>query len=108
MKILYGGDVMNNYEVVSSYIDDMLKEFYQMIERNLEYIINSPSTINSIIRYYKIAVDEEQNYYLVFNNEKIIRRWGNPKNHYYQKLKLEMWCQMGLTVIEPTLIMPPK
>lgn len=100
--------VKDNYEIISSYVKQMQMEFFQMIEKQLEYLINAPSTINSIIKYYKIATDEQGNYYLIFNKDKIIRRYSNPKDHYYQKLRLETWIQMGLTIKEPGIIMPPK
>lgn len=98
---------MNNFKIVSSYVEKMEREFFQMIERDLEYLINSPSTINSIFKYYNVAHDEDWNYYLIFNKEKIIKRYSNPKVHYYQKLRLQFWLEMGLTVLEPTAIMPP-
>ena len=96
---------MDNISIVNNCIDNILREFYQMIENELEYIINSPSTVNSIIKYYKITIDADGNYYLVFNNAKIIKEWSNPKDWYYTKLKFEAWCQMGLQVLEPTPIM---
>ena len=97
---------MNNFEIVTSYVKKMEREFFQMIEKDLEYLLNSPSTINSIIKYYNVAHDEDWDYYLIFNKEKIIRRYTNPKDHYYRKLRLETWLEMGLTVIEPIPIIP--
>lgn len=57
-------------------VNEILKEFYAVIEEYLEYIFNAPSTINRIIKYYAIGFDAD-NYnkrYIMFGGM-IIREY---------------------------------
>lgn len=98
---------MNNIEIVNSYVKNMEIEFFQMIERELEYIINSPSTINSIFKYYNVARDEKGDYYLIFNKEKVIKRYTNPQEHHFKMMNILCWLEMNPSIIAPSIIMPP-
>lgn len=95
-------------KIESSYINNIQMEFFQMIEKQLEEIINAPSTVNSIIKFYSVAIDEDDNYFLVFNNSQIVRRWGNPIGWWHQRMILEVWCQQALPIRIPPLIGLPK
>ena len=56
-----------NYTPIRELTDKLLLEFYQQIEKDLEEIVNAPSTINSIIKYYKLVkYPSDPDQYLVF------------------------------------------
>lgn len=52
----------------------ILLEWYGLIEKDLEYIINSPSTVNKILGYYTIAWSENDSCTLFFGDVPI-RSW---------------------------------
>lgn len=65
----------NNYDIIKKLINDILNEIYKDMDDYLENIINSPSTINKIFKYYSIGVPEDPTIhekYLMFG-EKIVR-----------------------------------
>lgn len=59
------------YSSVLEYIDSIIKKFYSVIEEYLEYIFNSPSTINRIIRYYTLGYSpyKVNERYILFNGK---------------------------------------
>lgn len=97
-----------NYNIISSYTNQILREYYQMIEKDLLKIINSPSTINSIIKYYNVAHDERGCHYIIFNKEIIIRKYDNAKDWWYRKMRIDVYEQMAFRSIihTPSLIAP--
>lgn len=68
MNLLIGWIKMN-YEIITDAIDKVLYEFYAIINEYLEYIFNLPSTINRIIKYYALGLQEDEPYkrYIMFN-----------------------------------------
>ena len=46
---------MKNYDIIIKTIDDFYRQFYAVIEEYFENIMNAPSTINRIIRYYALG-----------------------------------------------------
>lgn len=97
---------MNNYEIISEYKKQCMSEYYKIIERDLKKIVNSPSTINKIIKYYSIAYDNQDNHYLIFNNKIIIKKYDNPVKWWEIQQKLKYWEAIGLNIQEPRLIAP--
>lgn len=51
---------MENYEVVINTIDRMFKTLYSAMNDYFENIFNSPSTINRIMKYYAIGIDNDK------------------------------------------------
>lgn len=49
-----------NYEVIMNGIDKMFKTAYSAMNDYLENIFNAPSTINRIMRYYAIGIDDNK------------------------------------------------
>ena len=92
---------MNNYKIISEYIKECTEIYYRMIEEDLKKIVNSPSTINKIIKYYKIAHDNQDNHYLIFNNEIIIKKYDNPIIWWRMQQRLKYWSDIGLTIQKP-------
>ena len=96
---------MNNYKIISEYTKQCIREYYQMIEKDLGKIINAPSTINKIIKYYKIAHDNQDNHYLIFNNEIIIRKYNNPTDWWWRQQRLKYWEATCLSIREPKALL---
>lgn len=49
-----------NYEVIMNRIDKMFKTLYSAMNDYLENIFNAPSTINRIMKYYAIGIDDNK------------------------------------------------
>lgn len=49
-----------NYEVIMNSIDKIFKTVYSAMNDYLENIFNAPSTINRIMRYYAIGIDDSK------------------------------------------------
>ncbi len=57
-------------------IDEILIDFYKEIEKYFENIISAPSSINSIIKYYKVGVvDGEYNKRYILFNDIIVKEY---------------------------------
>lgn len=98
-------ELTNNYQIVSDCVNKILKKRYEIIERYLENILDSPSTINRIIKYYRIGHSEDYSeIYLLFGNT-IIRRYGITKEDYYRDLRISIWVECGLQIQIPEPIM---
>lgn len=97
---------MNNYQVVSDFINRILTKRYQLIENYLENILNSPSTINRIIKYYRVGYSEDYSKMYLLFRDTIIRKYGISLNDYHREQQLELWIEMSLHIhCEP--VMPP-
>lgn len=66
-----------NYTAISDIIDRMLKTLYFALNMYFEYIFNSPSTINRIIKYYTLGSNEDDptKKFIIFDNQ-IIREYS--------------------------------
>ena len=95
--------------VTSTFVERMIEKRNKNVEKYLENIINSASTINRIAKYYTIGYSEDYSeMYLLFKDQ-IIRTYGISKEDYYRDLRMEMWSQSMMTLQEPGIIMPiPK
>lgn len=49
-----------NYEVIMNGLDKMFKTLYSAMNDYLENIFNAPSTINRIMKYYAIGIDDNK------------------------------------------------
>ena len=49
-----------NYEVIMNTLDKMFTTVYSAMNDYLENIFNAPSTINRIMRYYAIGIDDNK------------------------------------------------
>lgn len=49
-----------NYEIVINTLDRMFKTVYSAMNDYLENIFNAPSTINRIMKYYAIGIDDNK------------------------------------------------
>ena len=94
------------FKVVSAFVERMIGKRAKNIEKYLENIINSASTINRIVKYYSIGYSEDFSEMYILFQDKIIRSYGISKEDYYRDLRMEMWCQSGLTINEPGVIIP--
>ena len=101
----------NNYKHIQRLNDELLREYYQMIEKDLEKIINAPSLLARLSKYYHLVQDTENDMnVLLFVYEGkvwIIREWNVDKflNHINFKKRVEFWCERGLSVIPPEPVM---
>lgn len=50
---------MKNYDMIVKAINDILTRMYKAMNDYLENILNAPSTINRIFKYYSIGVPED-------------------------------------------------
>ena len=95
--------------VTSTFVERMIEKRNKNVEKYLENIINSASTINRIAKYYTIGYSEDYSEMYLLFQDKIIRRYGISKEDYYRDLRMEMWSQSMMTLQEPGIIMPiPK
>lgn len=94
------------FGLMSHFVEIMINDRRRHVEKYLENILNSSSTINRILKYYSIGYSEDYSEMYLLFQDKIIRRYGISKDDYYRKLRMETWCQAGLTIQEPTLIAP--
>ena len=49
-----------NYDIIINSIDKMFKTLYSAMNDYLENIFNTPSTINRIMKYYAIGIDDSK------------------------------------------------
>ena len=87
------------------FIERMLQKKYKRIEKYLENILNSPSTINKVLSHYQVGFSTDHTKMYIMFQDKIIRTYGISKDDYYRELKIETWVDCGMTVIPPTPIM---
>lgn len=72
-----------NYEIIEEIIRNTLSEMYKEMNEYFENIINSPSTINRIFKYYAIGLPSDPTIherYIMFGGT-IVRKYviENPK-----------------------------
>ena len=62
-----------NYSIIIEAIDSMYKKVYMHINAYLEYIVNAPSTINRIAKYYAIGfnLNKKNEIYIMFDGQVI-------------------------------------
>ena len=65
---------MDNYRTVNQLVNEALRKFHKIMNDYLENILNAPSTINRILKYYAIGF-QEGNYnkrYIMFKGMIVI------------------------------------
>ena len=93
------------FRVASMILEKQYLKKLARIEKHLEYVFNSPSTINRIIKYFKIGCSKDKlTLYLLFNDE-VVREYDISRDAYYRELRFECWAEMGVSVIAPEPIM---
>lgn len=88
------------------FIERMLQKKYKRVEKYLENILNSPSTINKILKYYQVGFSTDHTEMYLMFQDKIIHTYGISKDDYYSELKIKTWVECGMTVLPPTPIIP--
>ena len=92
--------------IIQMHTELMIRKRWNEMEKYLEHILNSPSTINKVLPYYGIGYSEDlSEMYLLFK-DKIVRRYGISDEDYIRELQLEMWCRCFPFPPEPVLIGP--
>ena len=93
----------NNYTPISRLCDKLLHEYYHLIENDLEKIINAPSLLARLSKYYRLGqdIENDMNVLLLFVYDGevwIVREWGVDKFilDYNLKKRIEYWCDVGL------------
>jgi len=92
----------NNYTPIPILSDELLHEYYQEIEKDLEKIINAPSLLARLSKYYHLAqnLENDMNVLLFVYDGKvwIVREWSVDKFilDYNLKKRIEYWCDVGL------------
>ena len=81
-----------NYEVIEEIIQDTLSKMYKEMNEYFENIINSPSTINRISKYYAIGLPSDPTIherYIMFGGT-IVRKYviENPKYDIFLQSRL--------------------
>ncbi len=99
----------DNYKPISQFTDNLLREYYQSIEKDLEEIINAPSLLARTSKYYHLSPDDEV-YLLVFDYDGqiwIVKEWTIDEFIKYIRLKekIDLYCASGLSVIHSDPIM---
>lgn len=104
----------DNYKPIRQFTDRLLREYYQSVEKDLEEIINAPSLMARLSKYYSIYSEpiEPNIVFLIFvYNRKIyfIKEWtiDNFLEHKQILQKAELWYEMGLSLVESSCIMFP-
>ena len=79
---------MNKYEVIVHRINEVLRKLYSEIEDYFENILNAPSTINRIIRYYSVGFQEGKydSRFILFNNIVIREYEVKLECEYYERI----------------------
>ena len=86
------------------FIERMLEKRYKKIEKYLENILNSPSTINKILKYYQVGFSTDYSEMYIMFQDKIIHTYGISKDDYYRELKIETWIACGMGIHTPSPI----
>lgn len=89
---------------------ELIRRYYQRIEKDLQEIVNAPSTINSIIKYYRVSMNADPIDYLLFiykGEIYFIKQYDLLKFVEKEREldKLKYWCDSGLPLIKPHPIM---
>ena len=103
----------DNYTPIRQFTDGLLREYYSDIEKDLEEIINAPSLLARLSKYYHlyhepIAPNYECYLIFVYNNEIwFIKEWNINKFQDYIrfKQKVELWCESNLSIIHSDSIL---
>lgn len=106
---------MSNYNHIRRLTDKLLHEYYQSIEKDLEKIINAPSLLARLSKYYQLyqePIAPNHECYLIFvYNRKIyfIKEWtiDNFLEHKQILQKVELWYESTLSIIHSDPIMFP-
>lgn len=103
----------DNYKPIRQFTDRLLRKYYQSIEKDLEKMINAPSLLARLSKYYSIyqepiAPNHECYLIFVYSNEIwFIKEWNIDEfiNYIRLKEKIELYCEMGLSIIHSDPIM---
>ena len=96
--------MIEQFEVASTFVERMIEKRNKNVEKYLENIINSASTINRLVKYYSIGYSEDYSEMYLLFQDNIIRRYGISKEDYYRDLRMDLWSQSMVTLQEPTII----
>ena len=92
--------------IINRHAELMMRRRANQIEKYLENIFNSPSTINKVLSYYQIGYSEDYSEMYLLFKDKIVRTYGISEEDYYRELRMELWVESGLTIQEPGIIAP--
>lgn len=99
----------DNYKPIRQLNDNLLREYYQSIEKDLEKIINAPSLLARTSKYYHLSHDDGVCLLLFIYDGQIwiVKEWTIDKFLEYIrfKQKLELWCESNLSIIHSDPIM---
>ena len=105
--------MLDNYRPIHQLTDKLLREYYSQIEKELEEIINAPSLLARLSKYYHLYHDpEEMNMcVLIFMYDKqvwFIKKWSIDEflDHIRFKQQVKLWYEMGMSVHEPSIVIP--
>lgn len=93
------------FRVASTILEKQYLKKLARIEKHLEYVFNSPSTINRIIKYFRIGYSTDgKTLYLLFGDE-VVREYDISRDAYYRELRFECWAEMGVSFVAPEPVM---
>ena len=90
---------------LTQYINRMLTQRYKCIEKYLENIYNSPSTINKLLTHLKLEYKNDYRELAITLNGKTVKSCMIPMETTWQLRKYSMYADMGLAVIETPPVM---
>lgn len=100
----------SNYIPIRKLTDELLREYYSEIEKELEEIVNAPSLLARVCKYYHIYQEpiEDSPCYLIFVYDKtvwFIREWSIDAfiKHIEIKQRMKYYIQKELEVKIPKL-----
>ena len=90
---------------LTHHINRMLTQRYKCIEKYLENIYNSPSTINKLLTHLKLEYKNDYMELAITLNGKTVKSCMIPMETTWQLRKYSMYADMGLAVIETPPVM---
>ena len=80
------------------YVNRFLQKHYGELEKYLENIFNSPSTINKLLTYHSIQYDTDHRYIQIVINDTVVKRVKLSRKEQLEFMKIQTWGECGLTV----------
>lgn len=79
---------------------------HPQIQKDLQYIFNSPSTFNKILGLLTVRFkDNHRLMEIILNDQYIIRTYNTPRDVYYRLYRIQLWVDCSFPIVEPMVIL---